>query len=519
MNLSYHREHVQAKSYLNRGTQRTDLWPSCFVHYFFEFTLDDSYITFRYSQHLATGEGIVWNTGNDPVEGYTSTMWMLLAAAVIGFGLPVVFTMKSIGILSGVITIGIVVWYGYHTDVDPKWTAVTGATIALSPAVAVLSVQEMETLLAVLFTTIAAIAAVELADEYRNISGISLGVALLFGMLTRPGLVIYAGGILMSLFVSYLLRGQRQNAVHLFFIGVVFLLIPGVVFVITRWIYFGYPLPNSFYIKSGSGLLYLIGGFNIGKFLTAMIGPILPVVGIMVVFDDSSIQHVVQRTLPVAIGVVGFLAVWLFVNPIQGFLWRFQVPALGPVLIVLIQYLREAPSLYNSKWSLAKKATAVIVVLSLIGFPIHTVDNARHETRQRTQADRVAVGQQLSELSGENYRMLTTESGAVPYYSEWTAVDVLGLNSERIAHSGLDRELLQDYNPDLVMMVVTMKRNPFTAKSSVVAEFLAANDYQLVFVTNKPTSAGKYHVYFVPGSGPDSRKISCALSRTENVKK
>src|SRR5439155_1016352 len=45
------------------------------------FVCDDAYITFRYASNLAHGLGPVWNAG-ERVEGYTNSLWMLLAAAV-----------------------------------------------------------------------------------------------------------------------------------------------------------------------------------------------------------------------------------------------------------------------------------------------------------------------------------------------------------------------------------------------------------------------------------------------------
>ncbi|MBA2669896.1 MAG: hypothetical protein H0U67_05945, partial [Gemmatimonadetes bacterium] len=48
---------------------------------FYPGTLEDAFITFRYSQHLAAGYGLgAWNIGGERVEGYTSFLWMLLLA-------------------------------------------------------------------------------------------------------------------------------------------------------------------------------------------------------------------------------------------------------------------------------------------------------------------------------------------------------------------------------------------------------------------------------------------------------
>ena len=49
------------------------------VHGTLYFTLiDDAMISMRYAQHLAQGNGLVWNIGERPIQGFTSPAWMLL---------------------------------------------------------------------------------------------------------------------------------------------------------------------------------------------------------------------------------------------------------------------------------------------------------------------------------------------------------------------------------------------------------------------------------------------------------
>lgn len=43
------------------------------------FIQDDAFISFRYAEHLATGQGLVWFPG-DRIEGYTNFLWTLLMA-------------------------------------------------------------------------------------------------------------------------------------------------------------------------------------------------------------------------------------------------------------------------------------------------------------------------------------------------------------------------------------------------------------------------------------------------------
>ena len=43
------------------------------------FVCDDAFISFRYAQHLAEGQGLVWNPG-ERVEGYTNFLWVVSIA-------------------------------------------------------------------------------------------------------------------------------------------------------------------------------------------------------------------------------------------------------------------------------------------------------------------------------------------------------------------------------------------------------------------------------------------------------
>lgn len=51
---------------------------------------EDAFILFRYAENLAGGHGIVWNVGQDPVEGATSFLWVIIlaGASFVGFSIP-----------------------------------------------------------------------------------------------------------------------------------------------------------------------------------------------------------------------------------------------------------------------------------------------------------------------------------------------------------------------------------------------------------------------------------------------
>ena len=68
---------------------------------FYPHTLEDAFITFRYSEHLAGGYGFgAWNTDGTRVEGYSTFLWMLVLAGAKSVGLSVVTAAKALGIAS-----------------------------------------------------------------------------------------------------------------------------------------------------------------------------------------------------------------------------------------------------------------------------------------------------------------------------------------------------------------------------------------------------------------------------------
>jgi hypothetical protein len=58
--------------------------------------IDDAYISFRYAENLARGQGLVFNVG-ERVEGYTNFLWVILLAIPARLGLDLVVSSKVLG--------------------------------------------------------------------------------------------------------------------------------------------------------------------------------------------------------------------------------------------------------------------------------------------------------------------------------------------------------------------------------------------------------------------------------------
>ena len=74
--------------------------------YKFYFVCDDAYISFQYARNLASGFGLTFNRGLDPVEGYTNFLWVIIESFFYYINVPLQLIMPLISFLSLVIFVG-----------------------------------------------------------------------------------------------------------------------------------------------------------------------------------------------------------------------------------------------------------------------------------------------------------------------------------------------------------------------------------------------------------------------------
>jgi hypothetical protein len=454
-----------------------------------DFTLDDSFISFRYAKNWAEGLGPKWVADSNPVEGYTSFLWVALLAFATALGMTPLWASKLLGIFSLGATAGIISLLAYRRrQLEVGLISVAG--IALSPAFLLLSFQGMETGLAGLLSLLLAVVFVE---SFRNLGGwhtTFFAVLCLLLPMTRPEAVVFAG--VLAGFLLYESAGSEE------FLEVVkrlsfYALIPGCAFFAWRWWYYGYPLPNSAYAK-GAAVMGSRGGIlNVVKFVGLIASPYL-LVFLYSLRKTSRKELLAYKALLLASGF--FLLIGVFSHPIQAFLWRYQMP-LYPVIIGFF-----AMNVSLRKSGLAPVSQALMGIL-LAGLPLLTWERTRWQMVDRWPGDRRIVGQALGDVNGDP-RLFTTEAGALPYYSDWRARDSLGLVSEQVAHHGLTEEYLSSFKPDVVAMAVQPGKPRVYGTRKVLLEYLREYGFELA-ATFRSTSKldtvtfrqKRFNLYFV----------------------
>ncbi len=109
------------------------------------FVCDDAFITFRYGRHLAEGLGATFNPGlGPPVEGYSSLLWVLVAA---GCEAASVSPAAAVPVLS-VLCAGVLMWrVSVHLQPQGVWPLLAGlGSLTASPSMACWSSSGMETM-------------------------------------------------------------------------------------------------------------------------------------------------------------------------------------------------------------------------------------------------------------------------------------------------------------------------------------------------------------------------------------
>jgi hypothetical protein len=493
------------------------------------FTLDDAYITFRYAHNLAAGHGPVWNPGADPVEGYTTFLWVLLLGAADALGAGLEAASKVIAVLAAAATMGVLAFYGGPRPAWARAAAIGG--LALSPAFALIVIQGMETALAGALAVAGAVALVAVVREPRPRAIAGLGLAALLGTLARPDLGLFFAVCIAGALGRFALARDGASVRRIAGVIALTFVVPGAAYFAWRWSYFGWPLPNTYYVKQSAGLVDSLGFRTVRDFVLRVAGPYLVIAAGLLVMrgrrGDRSPERIATWILLAAVGA--FVAYGLTFFPLQGYLFRFQMPVYPVALLALVLAAGRPGDVALPVGRRVAAAAGAALAAALLVFPLNLLGETRMQVRGRWQYDRKEVGLALARYRHDGLSMLVTESGALPLYSGWRATDHLGLNDEDIAHHGVTLAHLRRLDPDLVMMSVPLGRPAAYAAMRRIPAFarlfalLGDGRHRLAagIVKTSPklvASSGQAHLYWLKTGIRDGAAITRTLRTLPTVR-
>lgn len=210
------------------------------VVFYFNFTAEDAYITYRYAENWVTNGSLVYNEG-EPINAMTSPLHAVLSAALFFITGNTVLSNKVISLLLLLLS-ALLVWYRYADRLHLQVLAL----ILLFPSCVLLwTFGGLETPILLFLATITVILASRPIAVSRNLLCIIFfGAGLAF--LTRYDSILFFLPI--TLYVTLKARSSKDVVIAL--MGAAIL---PVAWLFVSLYYYGDLLPTSFYVKTPNG--------------------------------------------------------------------------------------------------------------------------------------------------------------------------------------------------------------------------------------------------------------------------
>ncbi len=399
--------------------------------------VDDSFIFFRYAENLVSGQGLVWNIGEAPVEGHSSFLWLLLLSAVhLATGIELPALGYWLGIVASLAAL-LLAWRLTRKWLSPAqqpFAVLAPIVLAASPLLARHAINGLETSLTVLFYL--AMSILWATARFDRPGSVALvGIACFLGLLIRPDSPAFSvPGSALAVALAASTRGVALRNLAVF--GLSFAISLGS-FLLWKFAIFGALLPLPALIKFSPAELYSDGP-EFRRMLNLWLGfaGLLAPTGMLGLAGAAMLRFKLPTgTAPVIAGSLGFACYMLTTVPIMNFDWRLHYPVMPPILALALALWCEGISRYKAEIAMPRAVSTVLTV-SIVWLVLDGASLA-NSTRGSARQDLVtagrheALGRALAEVP--DVTVAYSESGRVPFYSKARVFDVAGINDRFVA--------------------------------------------------------------------------------------
>ncbi len=429
---------------------------------------DDAFISFRYSQNLARGDGLVWNP-DERVEGYSNFLWVILLTGTELLRIGIVEPSRWLGFASTAGVLAIIYLLAQELtasrrDAEIAFT-ITALLLAISAPVAMWTFAGLEEpLFSFLVVSALYLHVREVRADYNRPFQLSAVVCLL-ALLTRPDGFILVGVIGVLKCFELVAKSPDRPKFTQFASWLLAIAVPFGCFIAWRLWYYDDVLPNTFYQKlDGRGLFNRArmedGYLYIRRFWREY--------GLVLIFPIPFLSLLISAKRKVTASILLFCTTWMtYVLMIGGdFMWffRFLVPVY-PLLLLLsahllvVCYRRISPRVPKAS-AILVCAAFMLVAITIMHVPEKAVDANNFALASHLHRREIAVWLRSQD---ERTVVAVTAAGQVPYESQLPSIDMLGLTDRHIArqppypgkgvpgHTKGDARYVLDLRPDVIM--------------------------------------------------------------------
>jgi arabinofuranosyltransferase len=423
--------------------------------------IDDANIYFQYVRNAVDGYGFVYFRGADPVEGFTSFLWVLLITPL-GYTGYLELSVLVFNFMVFLIILAISVNFINRLTRQNRFISTPVflflATLILIPGYVewvVLTLMEtgLWSLLLVSLTILVC------QERIGRGSIITSSILLFLLVWTRPESIVF-GVMFIGLiaFRLYVESGALKPILGRVALPALAFIIALAALVIIRLSYFGYPLPNTYYAKVSNDKVYnLLEGLK--YFANHAVGsPLFTMVLIAIAASGLYLIHLIIRQwksngrlmVEYCISIVS-IAVPVYVGGDHFKFFRLFQPFIPIYLFMLLNFPFWS-KVFSIRWTSTEfrlpYPLIVLFVLPLIyalsRTPLHNFTDEKSPLDWEFRLAEMGrkEGEQLNALFGHLKELPTvgvSAAGGIAYTYNGEIVDLMGLNNEKMAHATGER--------------------------------------------------------------------------------
>ncbi len=306
------------------------------VVFYFNFTAEDAYITYRYAENWVNIGSLVYNAG-EPINAMTSPLHAVLSAALFFVTGNTVLGNKIISLVLLFLS-ALLVWYRYREQFHLQ---VLALILLFPPSVLLWTFGGLETPILLFLATATVILVLRTPPFTLNVLCVIFFLAGL-AFLTRYDSILFF--LPVTLYAALKTRSIKQIGIAL----VVAAILP-LVWLFVSIYYYGDLLPTSFYVKTPTGNLGALI-FN-GRYIASYLLYIGIIPAVALVFVLLVPKHGTIATVSRHFKNIWWLYVALLLEILYGltmathhmmFSFRFFVPYIPSTVILVVDLLRRA---------------------------------------------------------------------------------------------------------------------------------------------------------------------------------
>ena len=304
--------------------------------FYFSFTAEDAYITYRYAENWVNTGSLVFNKG-EPINAMTSPLHALLSAALFFVTSNTVLSNKLISLVLFFFS-ALIIWYRYR---EHHHLQVLVLILLMPPCIMLWIFGGLETPILLFLATVTVILALRPPPFKLNL------LYLIF-LLTGLAFLTRYDAILFFFPVTLFAASKAPSIKHLLIILAGAAILP-LAWLLVSIYYYGDLLPTSFYVKTPNGNLWglIFNGRYIASYLLYIgIIPLLSLVFVLLISKHKTINVLYGHFKSMWWLYMGLLLEILYgltmATHHMMFSFRFFVPYIPSTIILVVDLLHRA---------------------------------------------------------------------------------------------------------------------------------------------------------------------------------